>query len=58
MKPNNHDYIVIEEHWKLIFKFSCRYIKTDGAVLDKFDGNGVSVFSFKKDAFASRVFTL
>ena len=38
--------------------FSCRYVKTDGAVLDKFDGNGVSVFSFKKDAFASRVFTL
>ena len=28
------------------------------AVLDKFDGNGVSIFSFKKHDFADRVFTL
>ena len=28
------------------------------AVLDKFDGNGVSIFIFKKHAFADRVFTL
>ena len=28
------------------------------AVLDKFDGNGVSIFSFKRHAFADRVFTL
>ena len=27
-------------------------------VLDKFDTNGVSIFSFKKHAFANRVFTL
>ena len=28
------------------------------AVLDKFDGNGVSIFSFKNHDFADRVFTL
>ena len=28
------------------------------AVLDKFDGNGVSIFSFKKHAFADRVLTI
>ena len=28
------------------------------AVLDTFDGNGVSIFSFKKHAFADRLFNL
>ena len=32
--------------------------RNDVAVLDKFDVNGVSIFSFKKHAFPNRVFTL
>ena len=38
-------------HWA----YSCR---NDVAVLNKFDANGVSILSFKKHAFANRVFTL
>ena len=36
---------------------ACRS-RNDVAVLDKFDANGVSIFSFNKHAFAARVFTL
>ena len=32
--------------------------RNDVAILDKFDANGVSIFSFKNHAFADRVFTL
>ena len=38
-------------HWA----YSCR---NDVAVLNKFDANRVSILSFKKHAFANRVFTL
>ena len=31
--------------------------KTNVAILDKFDVTGASIFSFKKHAFADRVFT-
>ena len=34
------------------------YVENNVAVLDKFDTNGVSIFSFKKHDFADRVFTL
>ena len=40
---------------KIILAYGCR---NNLAVLDNFDGNGVSIFSFKKHAFARRVFTL
>ena len=37
----------------LSLDYGCRnYV----AILDKFDTNGVSIFSFKKHAFADRVF--
>ena len=39
----------------LSLAYKCR---NDVAVLNKFDANGVSVLSFKKLAFADRVFTL
>ena len=39
----------------LSFAYGCR---NNLAVLDKFDTNGVSIFSFKKNDFAERVFTL
>ena len=32
--------------------------RNDVAVLNKFDAHGVSILSFKKHAFADRVFTL
>ena len=32
--------------------------RNDVAVLDKFNGDGVSIFSFRKYAFANKVFTL
>ena len=39
----------------LSLAYKCR---NDVAVLNKFDANGVSVLSFRKHAFADRVFTL
>ena len=41
----------------IFFKFSLR-MENDVAVLDKLNANGISIFSFKKHAFANRVFTL
>ena len=32
--------------------------RNTAAILDKFDANEVSIFSFKKNAFVDRVFTL
>ena len=34
------------------------WCRNDVAISDKIDANGVSIFSFKKHAFADRVFTL
>ena len=39
-------------------KFLSLAYRNDVAVLNKFDANGVSILSFKKHAFADRVFTL
>ena len=39
----------------LSLAYGCR---NEVAVVDKFDTNGVSIFSFKKHAFVDRVFTL
>ena len=39
----------------LSFAYECR---NNVSILDKFDANGVSVFSFKKHVFAGRVLTL
>ena len=39
----------------LSLAYRCR---NDVALLNKFDGNGVSILSFKKHAFADRIFTL
>ena len=40
-----------------ILSLACR-CRNNVAILDKFNANGVSIFSFKKHAFADRVFTL
>ena len=43
------------EHKFLSLTYGCR---NNIAILDKFDANGVSIFSFKKHVFVYRVFTL
>ena len=45
----------IIETLNLSLAYGCR---NDVAVLEKFDANGVVIFSFKKHDFADRVFTL
>ena len=40
---------------KINFNYGC---KIDVLVLNNFDGNRVSILSFKKNAFVDRVFTL
>ena len=44
----------IIETLNLSLAYGCRNV----AVLEKFDANGVFIFSFKKHDFADRVFTL
>ena len=41
----------------MILKLSYGY-RNNVSVLDKLDANGTSIFSFKKHAFADRIFTL
>ena len=43
------------EHKFLSLVYECR---SNVAILDKFDANGVFIFSLKKHDFASRVFIL